>query len=272
MQNRAAGHDLQCGVGLSGLARAVDDQRVAAALGGRPDECDVAMGGQVPASTAADGADVDHAVGQHRLDGHGVCVVVVADRDQIGEREVGQRAGQLVEIHLDAHDLRIGRRAWVLGSDRNSPRATRSIRVAPCGWRSNCAQVSGLRASSTWIAMAATHPTWADRRQRSWDIDRIALLEAMGWTVIRVSAEMLSRPWVIIERVRVNAARRWMPRLTRRLWGLCTKFGWSSYIRPTLVKAVYAGAGWRPRTSLPGRASVGTPFSAITSPDTTVAT
>ena len=45
---------------------------------------------------------------------------------------------------------------------------------------------------------------WADRRQRSWDIDRIALLEAMGWTVIRVSAEMLSRPWVIIERVRVK--------------------------------------------------------------------
>ena len=45
---------------------------------------------------------------------------------------------------------------------------------------------------------------WVDRRQRSWDIDRIALLEAMGWTVIRVSAEMLSRPWVIIERVRVK--------------------------------------------------------------------
>jgi hypothetical protein len=33
-----------------------------------------------------------------------------------------------------------------------------------------------------------------------------------------------------------------------------------------------AGTGWRPRTSLPGRASVGTPFSAITSPLTIVAT
>jgi len=33
-----------------------------------------------------------------------------------------------------------------------------------------------------------------------------------------------------------------------------------------------AGAGWRPRTSLPGRASVGTPFSAMISPDTIVAT
>jgi hypothetical protein len=43
---------------------------------------------------------------------------------------------------------------------------------------------------------------WADARQRSWDIERIALLEAAGWVVIRVSAEMLSRPRVIIERVR----------------------------------------------------------------------
>lgn len=43
---------------------------------------------------------------------------------------------------------------------------------------------------------------WSDRYQRSWDIDRIAMLEAMGWSVVRVSAEMLSRPEVIIERVR----------------------------------------------------------------------
>ena len=40
-----------------------------------------------------------------------------------------------------------------------------------------------------------------DRNQRSWDIERLALLEAAGWTVIRVSAEMLSRPAVIVERV-----------------------------------------------------------------------
>jgi very-short-patch-repair endonuclease len=43
---------------------------------------------------------------------------------------------------------------------------------------------------------------WSDRYQRSWDIDRIAMLEAMGWAVVRVSAEMLSRPDVIIQRVR----------------------------------------------------------------------
>jgi hypothetical protein len=42
---------------------------------------------------------------------------------------------------------------------------------------------------------------WSDRRQRSWDIDRVALLEAAGWVVVRVSAEMLSRPHVIVERV-----------------------------------------------------------------------
>jgi hypothetical protein len=38
-------------------------------------------------------------------------------------------------------------------------------------------------------------------RERSWDIERIAMLEALGWVVVRVSAEMLSRPNVIIERV-----------------------------------------------------------------------
>jgi Protein of unknown function (DUF559) len=42
---------------------------------------------------------------------------------------------------------------------------------------------------------------WSDRSQRSWDIDRIAMLEAIGWTVVRVSAEMLSRPDVIVARV-----------------------------------------------------------------------
>jgi hypothetical protein len=45
---------------------------------------------------------------------------------------------------------------------------------------------------------------WSDRYQRSWDIDRIAMLEAMGWAVVRVSAEMLTRPEVIIERVRTK--------------------------------------------------------------------
>lgn len=42
---------------------------------------------------------------------------------------------------------------------------------------------------------------WADGRQRAWDIERIAMLESMGWVVVRVSADMLRRPDVIIARV-----------------------------------------------------------------------
>lgn len=45
---------------------------------------------------------------------------------------------------------------------------------------------------------------WTDARQRAWDIERLALLEAAGWTVVRVSAVMLSRPHTIIERVRAK--------------------------------------------------------------------
>lgn len=52
---------------------------------------------------------------------------------------------------------------------------------------------------------------WSDRRQRSWDIERIALLEAMGWKVIRVSAEMLPRPVAIIDRVRTTLRARGCP-------------------------------------------------------------
>jgi very-short-patch-repair endonuclease len=45
---------------------------------------------------------------------------------------------------------------------------------------------------------------WSDRRQRSWDIERIALLEEAGWVVVRVSAAMMSRPHLIVERVRAK--------------------------------------------------------------------
>ncbi|MBD0323229.1 MAG: DUF559 domain-containing protein [Aldersonia sp.] len=43
---------------------------------------------------------------------------------------------------------------------------------------------------------------WTDRGQRTWDIDRLALLEALGWCVIRVGANLLyTRPWVVVDRV-----------------------------------------------------------------------
>ncbi len=43
---------------------------------------------------------------------------------------------------------------------------------------------------------------WADARQRAWDIERIAILESLGWTVIRVSAVLLRRPDAVVARVR----------------------------------------------------------------------
>lgn len=45
---------------------------------------------------------------------------------------------------------------------------------------------------------------WADRRQRAWDIERIALLEAAGWAVVRVSSVMLAHPEQLVERVRAK--------------------------------------------------------------------
>ncbi len=42
---------------------------------------------------------------------------------------------------------------------------------------------------------------WTDARQRAWDIDRWAELEAAGWSVIRVSGAMFARRDPIIDRV-----------------------------------------------------------------------
>src|SRR6478672_8459329 len=119
VQHRAAGHDSQR-VGVRGLALAVDDQRVTTRLARWPDERDAVVRGDVLPRARADGADIDHAAGQHRLDRDGVCVIIVADRDQIGEGEIGQRACQLVEIDFDAHDVRLRRalRARVVAATR----------------------------------------------------------------------------------------------------------------------------------------------------------
>lgn len=42
---------------------------------------------------------------------------------------------------------------------------------------------------------------WTDARQRAWDIERLVIAESEGWAIIRVSAEMMSRPAVVVERV-----------------------------------------------------------------------
>ena len=48
---------------------------------------------------------------------------------------------------------------------------------------------------------------WTDRRQRTWDIDRAAMLVALGWVIIRVGADLLyRRPQELIARV-TNALR-----------------------------------------------------------------
>jgi very-short-patch-repair endonuclease len=52
---------------------------------------------------------------------------------------------------------------------------------------------------------------WADGRQRAWDIERIALLEAAGWVVVRVSADMMARPDLIAARVRDKLRARGCP-------------------------------------------------------------
>jgi hypothetical protein len=52
---------------------------------------------------------------------------------------------------------------------------------------------------------------WDDAEQRSWDIDRLAHLESLGWAVVRVSAAMLSRPDVIVERVTAKLRRAGWP-------------------------------------------------------------
>ncbi|WP_353961358.1 type IV toxin-antitoxin system AbiEi family antitoxin [Antrihabitans cavernicola] len=46
---------------------------------------------------------------------------------------------------------------------------------------------------------------WTDRGQRAWDIDRTAILESLGWAVIRVGAQLLyDRPHELIRRVRAK--------------------------------------------------------------------
>jgi very-short-patch-repair endonuclease len=44
---------------------------------------------------------------------------------------------------------------------------------------------------------------WTDAVQRTRDIDRLAELESFGWTIVRVSADLLrKRPDVVVERTR----------------------------------------------------------------------
>lgn len=46
-----------------------------------------------------------------------------------------------------------------------------------------------------------------DPKQRAHDLERDERLRAMGWVVIRLSAAMLAKPWLVVERVRAALAR-----------------------------------------------------------------
>jgi hypothetical protein len=41
-----------------------------------------------------------------------------------------------------------------------------------------------------------------DAKQRAWDNERTEMLETAGWVVVRVSAAMLARPAILVERIR----------------------------------------------------------------------
>jgi hypothetical protein len=44
---------------------------------------------------------------------------------------------------------------------------------------------------------------WTDPSQRTHDIDRYALLDALGWSIVRVGNDLLDRrPWLVTSRVR----------------------------------------------------------------------
>jgi hypothetical protein len=52
---------------------------------------------------------------------------------------------------------------------------------------------------------------WTDSCQRAWDIERLAMLEAAGWVIVRVSADMLGRRDAYLERVRAALRARGCP-------------------------------------------------------------
>lgn len=81
------------------------------------------------------------------------------------------------------------------------PRPTTQI-VVKDGWRYVARIDMGWQEYLVGVEFdGAQH--WTDPAQRSKDIDRLAHLEALGWRIIRVSAELLhNRPWVVIARVR----------------------------------------------------------------------
>jgi hypothetical protein len=136
----------------------------------------------------------------------------------------------LADLHPGARGIRRLRTALELaGGGAESPQETR-VRLSPASGR--CPQLVGaglpkpeaqiefrelrIRVDMGWrewtvaVEYDGIHH-WENRYQRSWDIERIAWVDAAGWIVIRVSAEMLSRPNVIVQRVKTTLRARGCP-------------------------------------------------------------
>lgn len=130
----------------------------------------------------------------------------VADVEMLAERHRGARG--LVQLRQALH---------MVDGGAESPYETRTRLVLTAGglphpqtqievlndWGAVLARIDlGWEDSKVGVEFdGAQH--WTDPTQRTRDIDRLAELEARGWTIIRVSADLLRyRPNVVVERAR----------------------------------------------------------------------
>jgi hypothetical protein len=127
-------------------------------------------------------------------------VVVVADR-HAGARGI-RRLRAALELTDGGAESPQETRVRLLLVGAGLPKPETQIEFPELRIRVEWGGANGRSPSSTTVQ------DWDNRFQRSRDIERIALLEAAGWSVVRVSAEMLSRPEVIVERVRTRLRER----------------------------------------------------------------
>lgn len=132
--------------------------------------------------------------------------VKVADVELLADRHRGARG--LVQLRKVLHLVDAGAespyetKTRLLLVGNGLPRPRTQIRVVD-GWGAVLARIDmGWEEWKVGVEFdGAQH--WTNPAQRTWDIDRLAELEARGWTIIRVSADLLRyRPYVVVERVR----------------------------------------------------------------------
>ncbi|TJZ77022.1 DUF559 domain-containing protein [Rhodococcus oryzae] len=129
-------------------------------------------------------------------------VVMVAERHP-GARGVARLRSNLVDVDGGAESPPETHTRLVI-VDAGLPRPETQIPiVGNDGWEFARSDL-GWREWSVLVEYDGEHH-WTDRRQRAWDIERSARIEALGWKVIRVGAELLyTRPDELIRRVRAK--------------------------------------------------------------------